>query len=190
MKKRFWSSEKLLSLSALLVSLLTLVVFIYQTNLIRKQQYMSVYPFLSLGNQYGGTLKYRYVLKNEGIGPALIEEVKITSPDGKIFRDLVDYVDDQTINADSIWYVHSNLTSGRLVPAGAEVALIQLVDKDLLVEMGIDDIEDLPPVNEWEESKALYDILNADDLHIEITYSSVYDESWTVKNGNIPVKNE
>ncbi len=34
--KPFWTGDKLLSIAAVFVSLLTLVVFIYQTNLIRK----------------------------------------------------------------------------------------------------------------------------------------------------------
>jgi len=41
-KQPFWNNEKLLGISALLVSTMSLIVFVYQTDLLRKQQYMSV----------------------------------------------------------------------------------------------------------------------------------------------------
>lgn len=190
MKPKFWTSEKLLSLTALLVSLSTLIVFVYQTNLIRQQQFMSVYPYMNLGNEYSGTLKYKYILSNEGIGPAFIESVKITSPDKEVFNDLVDYVDHLAISEDSIWYFHSNLNAGKLIPSNKKIPLIQLVNKEMLMELGLSDLEGLP-MNTIEGSKMLYQILNDDSLNIEIIYSSVYGERWILKNHtNTPVKLE
>ncbi|MEL7162471.1 MAG: hypothetical protein AAFN92_17065, partial [Bacteroidota bacterium] len=53
--------ENIVSISAICVSVLTLLVFIYQTNLIRQQQFLSVYPYLSLGSMGTGSLKYKYL---------------------------------------------------------------------------------------------------------------------------------
>lgn len=55
MKKRFWNTDKLMSFLAILLSVGTLLVFIYQTNLIRKQQYAAVYPYLEMGFHGRGT---------------------------------------------------------------------------------------------------------------------------------------
>ncbi len=63
MNFRKLDSDKILSLSAMFISICTLVVFLYQTNLIRKQQYMSVYPHLLLGNYGTWTPNYKFVLQ-------------------------------------------------------------------------------------------------------------------------------
>ena len=190
MKKKFWTSDKLLSLTALLVSLFTLIVFIYQTNLIRQQQFMSVYPYLNLSNEYGGTLNYSYVLSNEGIGPAIIETVKITSPKNEVFNDFVDYVNSEISTQDSIWYFHSNLKKGKLIPSNQKINLIQLVNKERLLAIGINQTDNLP-TNNINNSRRLYQILNNDSLKVEIIYTSVYGEKWSLKsNTNAPVKLE
>jgi hypothetical protein len=44
--KKFWSSEKFLSLLAFLLSIGTFSTFAYQTCLIQKQQYANVLPYL------------------------------------------------------------------------------------------------------------------------------------------------
>jgi len=185
MKAKFWTSEKLLSLTALLVSLITLIVFVYQTKLIRQQQYASVYPYLALGNEYSGTFKYKYILVNEGIGPAIIDEIKVYTNETEVYGDVIDYVDAAMMEEDSIWYVHSNLNVGKLVPAEKKIFLIQVVGADLLKELGIENVEDLP-TNTLNGAKALHQVLNNDSLTIEITYSSIYGETWVLRNGGNP----
>ena len=58
-KKIKWNSERILSLSAMSISFITLIIFIYQTNLMSKQNYLSILPYLQLstsndseGNKY------------------------------------------------------------------------------------------------------------------------------------------
>lgn len=175
MKHPFWSSEKILSLSALFISLLTLVVFIYQTDLIREQQYKSVYPHLGFANHYGGTLRYEYVITNEGIGPALVEEVIVKYGDAK-YEDIIDFVDDRMQEADSVTYFHANLRKGRLIPAGEKISLIKLASEQDLEGTGL-------PLNTHSGSAQLYQVLNSDSLQIEVRYRSIYDEYWIIRNG-------
>lgn len=181
MSSKFWTTEKIFSLSAMMVSLLTLVVFIYQTNLIRQQQYMSVFPYLNLSNKYSGSLQYQYVLQNNGIGPALIDSVKITAPNGKIYNDLVNYLDDVIPSEDSIWYLHSNIRKGRLIPVDEAIPLIQLVSPEVLVNLGVKDTTGLPK-NTISDAEELWHILNDDSLEIQIVYTSIYDEKWSLSN--------
>lgn len=183
MKQKFWNSEKLLSLSALLVSVCTLIVFVYQTNLIRKQQYMSVYPYLNLSNYASGGLNYKYVLSNDGIGPALIKSVKIVSPKGDVYNDIAVYVIKTIQQEDSIWFYHSNVKEGRLIPENQVIPIIQLIDNKTLDSLG-------QPRNTFEGSEKLYKVLHHDSLQIEITYESIYGESWTITNiSKSPTKN-
>ena len=44
--KKFWSSDKFLSLLTFLISIGTFSTFVYQTYLIQKQQYANVLPYL------------------------------------------------------------------------------------------------------------------------------------------------
>ena len=166
------NTGNLTSAVAIIVSLGTLLVFVYQTNLIRKQQYMSVYPYLDLGNYNSGTKSYRYVLKNNGIGPAILKSVRIQRGNGKAYQDLIDYVEAEGPNWDSAPYYHANLSLGRLIPANEEVSII----------------------GAWEDIdstglRALYQSLNYEDLLIEIEYESIYEERWKASNqSGIPEK--
>ena len=57
-KKKFWSSDKFLSLLAFLISIGTFFTFAYQTYLIQKQQYANTMPYLSIENYRDGTQAY------------------------------------------------------------------------------------------------------------------------------------
>ena len=43
-----WNAERLLSLSAMSMSFFTLLIFVYQTNLLRKQNYISILPYMDI----------------------------------------------------------------------------------------------------------------------------------------------
>ncbi len=175
MNPTFWTSEKLLSLSALLVSLLTLIVFMYQTDLIREQQYRSVYPHLNLANKASGSLDYQYVLINEGIGPAFIKSITVEKTNGDAFENLTDYLYNEISIEDSIWVYNSDLYPGKLVPAKEEVILFGLVDEETVKSFG-------RPPNTLEGANKLRSTLNSDSLSVEITYESIYGEQWSITN--------
>ena len=167
------NTDKILGLSAMLISICTLIVFLYQTNLIKKQQYMSVYPYLTLGNNGSFTSEYGYGLINNGIGPALISSVKVSGKDGKKYSDINPYVQEMILsNNDSLTcFYYSNLFKGMIIPAGGKVEIIQTVDESLIT------------------ADKLYEILNDTVLIIEIEYESIYGEVWEVSNkSKVPVK--
>lgn len=171
MAKKFWNTDKLLSTTAIFISLLTLIVFLYQTNLIRKQQYMSVLPYLELGNFGAGTDNYRFILENNGIGPAIITHVEVKNKEGRKYRDIIDYVQDHLTEEDSVNFYYSNIVPGRLLPEKERVEIIT--------------------INDGKESSSdrIYEILHREDLLIEIGFESVYGEQWIVDNRNrYPIK--
>lgn len=166
-------SEKILSLSAMFISLCTLIVFLYQTNLIREQQYMSVYPHLSLMNYGTNSSNYKYVLANDGIGPAILKSIEVKSRDGKTYNDINPYVEASIIQMrdSTVGFYHSNIHVGKLIPADSKIELIVAND------------------NKLSTSKKLHKILNADELEINIEYESIYGERWEItNNSDIPIK--
>ena len=165
MDNKFWTSEKILSFAAISISLLTLFVFLYQTNLIRKQQYMSVLPYLEMGNYGTNSNAYKYVLKNNGVGPAILKSVKVGIKNGKIYNDVVDYVRVNLTKKDTIQYYYSNLNLGKLIPEKETIDVIVVND------------------NKIKSSQRLYQIFNKDSLLIQIEYESIYGEKWVIENG-------
>ena len=80
MKIKFPKTERILSLSAMIVSILTLIIFIYQTNIINRQSKLSVKPRLSFGiTQTTGDsiVSFTQWVKNKGLGPAIVQKANI-----------------------------------------------------------------------------------------------------------------
>ncbi|MEM1220965.1 MAG: hypothetical protein AAGH79_18735 [Bacteroidota bacterium] len=73
------NADRIVGISAMLISLLTLIIFIYQTSLIRQQSRLSVTPRLILeadiNVESDDSLAYLTVfMENKGLGPAILEE--------------------------------------------------------------------------------------------------------------------
>lgn len=171
MKKRFWNTEKLMSFLAIILSVGTLAVFIYQTNLIKKQQYASVYPYLEMGFHGRGTEQMKFVLSNEGVGPAMIKSVQIRRKgvvyEGRFSGFLREMTEIE--KGDSIQYLYSDIVEGKMVAVGAHLDLI-----DCRNAYTSDRISEL--INEYE-------------MEIEIEYESIYGERWRIGGGNrVPKK--
>ena len=168
-------SDNLLSFSAIFISICTLMVFLYQTNLIRKQQFMSVYPHLTFQNFGTLTKNYSFVLKNDGIGPAIIESVQVKTKTNETFEDLLPFVVDRIIKMQdsTIGFYHTNIYPGQLIPAESKIDLILTSDHTIST------------------SKKLYNIINEDGMEVIISYKSIYDEQWSISSAsNEPIKKQ
>ena len=162
-----WSSDRWLSLLAIIASLGTLFTVVYQTDLIRKQQYASVLPYLELWNSSQSD-SYRLILVNNGIGPAFLEDVSIVYRDSVYRMDPANFLYSEILKTDTIRNVtYSNIQKGRLIPPGTRIELLSVV-------------------GHTENSDRLWSWFSGDDPdrkelpEIEITYSSVYGERWKV----------
>lgn len=165
-KKISWNPELITSICAIFISLLTLIVFIYQTNIIRKEQSLSVLPYLTLGNQGYGSPNYQLQLKNDGIGPAFIREVSILYEDETYEMDLPTFLYEHMPAMDTISNIlHSNIYSGQLIPAGRIIPILQVN-------------------NSQESAYALSTLLKPLDLELRIIYESVYEDSWILSSYN------
>ncbi|MEM6723534.1 MAG: hypothetical protein AAF598_05810 [Bacteroidota bacterium] len=167
------TNEMLVGISAMIISLTSLFVFIYQTNLIRKEQYMSVYPHLNLTNAFTGSLNYKYVLQNEGVGPAFITKLHIEHRNGETYPDLLTYLEEVLQPEDSVAFHYSDLYVGQLVQANETINLFGLSGKSYTDAYGL-------PTNTVASANKLRDALNSDSLTIRLSYKSIYDEEWSI----------
>ena len=81
MKQKFKlpKTDRLLGISAMIISLLTLIIFTYQTHIIDKKNKLSVKPSLHIDAHQEDiirltdtTITIKYTVTNKGLGPAII----------------------------------------------------------------------------------------------------------------------
>ncbi len=164
------SIDRLTSFTAIFVSLSTLIVFIYQTNLIRKQQYTSVMPHLYVGLSGTYTPNFKIFMENTGIGPAIIESMTVRYKGKEYQMDLPTFLYEHAEGMDSLDNVyHSNVPVGTFIPVGRTINMIQ-VD------------------NSQKDADALMKILTkleSSKFDFEIIYRSVYGERWRIDNNTV-----
>lgn len=167
-------TDKASTLFALVVSLGTLFIILYQTKLIgkqfelqRQQQYASVLPYLTIYNTSINS-KYTFEVENNGIGPAFIEEINIHYKD-TIYKnhDLRDFFNVVIRKEDSLFFKHndighSNLSKGMLIPANSKRSTISMGSY----------------YTKTEQNRMRYWLNN--QIKTEIIYSSVYGEKWRI----------
>ena len=158
--KKFWSTDTIVSISAILISLGTFISIIYQNRLIQKQQSASVLPYLEIWNSQDID-RYQLVLMNNGIGPAFIRDVRVIFEGEEYPGDPYKFFVTEVLQRDSIRNVsYSNLVNGRLIPAGETVDLLAVH-------------------NSSEHSKKLSSWFSSGEkARIEIEYESVYGDRW------------
>ncbi|MCX2719779.1 hypothetical protein [Lentiprolixibacter aurantiacus] len=164
-----WNSERILSMSAMSISFITLVIFIYQTNLMSKQNYLSILPYLQIStsnNTAEGT--FSVDISNHGVGPAIIESVK-SEMQGE-FLDLKEYHDyfwELLVSQDSILdslksVSTSTLNKGIAIPANTTYNIFKVNFTE----------EDRPKI------LRLIELLER--IPYEIRYKSIQNEHWVI----------
>ncbi|MFP2996714.1 hypothetical protein ABN763_12425 [Spongiivirga sp. MCCC 1A20706] len=168
MKKKFWNSDKIVAISAIAISLLTLFIFIKQTNIIEKQSHLSAMPYLMMEvsmNEFDS--QYRFDLVNYGVGPAIINKVIIIHNKKRIKIDLRDFLS-QLPGMDSITVLSSaSMHRGLAIPAGGS---------RLIYNVGGNP-------KDYSQFKLMLEALK-DNLDYEIYYQSIYDDHWSVSASN------
>jgi len=163
MDKTPWykKAEMLIGVSALLVSLVALVVGVYSAYLDRAFARASVWPKVEIHSIYSSTQKKLvYRVTNVGTGPALIKSAKVTYK-SKAVKDWDEL---------SILLGHENRAfssehiSSRVLPTLKTIDAIVTEDENFAE-----------------------DFRNAQqDISIDICYCSVFDQCWLTNNKNKP----
>jgi hypothetical protein len=113
-----WTADRIIALSAMLISTCALVVSVLQTRIMQAQQEKSVWPNLSCTVVYGWAQKdsigdFSLIVKNNGIGPALVKDIVFTI-DGKEYRneqasEILSDLADESILSNSETQIHQSV---------------------------------------------------------------------------------
>lgn len=172
-RKIIWTTDKIMSTSALFISVLSLVGLMYQSylareenKLIQMQQSASVLPYL---HQWYSEYEenYKLIIGNKGVGPAFIKNVEIQLDSSKTYDnsdDLFNEIFSTNEGFDTIPHNTSNLVSGFVLPANEHIQLVE-IEGDYNIE-------------------AFKDILNKSQILFKIVYEDVYGTQWLLSNLN------
>ncbi len=89
------STDRVIGLTAMLVGLLTLIIFIYQTNIMREQSRLEVKPRLSFrfsSEENDGEFQLSLKLINKGIGPAIIESAFVNETNSGAYESFEEFL--------------------------------------------------------------------------------------------------
>lgn len=171
-RKINWTADKIMSTSALFISVISLIALLYQSylareenKLIQQQQSASVLPHLSqwFSNTSEG---FKVIFGNKGVGPAFIKEVKLEMKDTTFYNTdhLVDHMLKRIYQTDSISIPASTSTfsDGYVLPANETIEIIV--------------------IKRSEHIKVFRKFLDNSDLEYTITYADVYGSEWSLSN--------
>jgi hypothetical protein len=101
----------------------SLFVILYQTHLMRQSQHASVMPYLMIGltSNSGGV---HVNLRNAGIGPALIDDVRIRHASGETATDPYTFFLEGDANRRKLPLTVDSAVAGRLLPAGEGIQMV------------------------------------------------------------------
>ena len=161
------TTDRVVSFSAMFVSILTLITFVYQTRLMKVQSQLSVMPHLGVLTNSGPDPAFLELeLINQGVGPAIIEE-RIIYHDGKPYEmELVEFMRQRGNILDSLGVVSfASTNAGSVIPAGESIILFKIEGDDRKVVMAAEYLQSL-------------------DLGFEIIYRSIYNKRWRIDAQN------
>lgn len=154
-KKRI-SNGVFIGLMAILINVITVCVYMYQTNLMQKQQHAAVWPYIEWHTTYNQIDGFKLTVSNNGIGPALIVDTTIKLND------------ELQPNLDSLF---SKLIGTRRFPH-----LSGSIQKKVLpANTSINLFETTHPL--WSEK--LYVAFQKNDFEMDICFESIYKDAWT-----------
>jgi hypothetical protein len=179
------NTDRVVSLTAMLIGVGSLFVILYQTHLARQSQRASVLPYLSIvltSNDAGVFL----AVGNVGIGPALIQDVRVRYRGKEIRNDPYEFFTGIYKERERLLSV-DKIQEGRLIPAGYNVQMLGVTrsnpvqaDQMLKDTLSLFQIAEVP--RSW---YADLGVAASDKAVIEITYSSVYGDRWRIRSDQI-----
>jgi hypothetical protein len=185
-----FTTDRIVSLSAMAVGVGSLFVIVYQTHLMRQAQSAAALPYLMIGVQANTEGTY-LTLRNTGLGPALIEEVRIRHQGRTFAEDPYDFFlrrrSDRNIPGLSV----DRIAVGRLIPTGERLLALGL-DGEERKQM----LADLLKLFELVEVPRSWLVNNGIPLDatkravIEITYASVYGDRWRITSDRLVPERE
>ena len=147
--------EFTLAATALLVSLTTLAVYLYQAKVMGEQQRVAVWPYVEWHSTNADG--FQILARNKGVGPALVSKVEMTLDGRPVSNNqaLISAVlgPDWSLKG----YLNASL-EGRVLSPGEEVLAFHIVDPA--------------------EGRAFHEKMRAHRFEMTVTYTNVYGDAW------------
>ena len=166
------STDRLLGISAMVISILTLVIFIYQTDIMRVQSKLSVKPRLDFTTNQGAVdsiLHLQEVIENKGLGPAIIDSIYFRYQGKAYALDPEKFILAEFPKLLEYGYFSQHATLGR------GTALTPEEERSIFIYRF--------PSQNWENILDYMEMEEEDDwpFSLEVIYTSIYeDELWKV----------
>ena len=124
--RKFWTTDKILSLAAIFISFITLYIFIRQTNIMERQSHLSVMPYLLIEtSENSGNQTYSVDLVNHGVGPAIIDQVVIRYKGREYRQQLMDFFRAELEGMDSVRAINvKTVLKGQAIRSGDGINLL------------------------------------------------------------------
>lgn len=166
-KKKLLSSDKIVGLTAMLISLITLIIFVRQTNIMDEQSRMSVMPYMLIElSDKSGQHRIELSLVNHGVGPAIIEKVNLQYRGRQYTSDFHTFFKEVSPAIDSLEFLnHSSIYKGLAIPSGGSINAFT-----------VGATEEEYQVFRREIAR----IRNDESFDMVIQYRSIYDDSWAI----------
>ena len=163
-------SEMIVALAAIVVSVMSLAVYIFQANIMMDQQHTAVWPHVEWSTTYVSddqNQEFYISVVNKGVGPALVKDTKLYL-DGKVYKngDYDDFMKDLMGEGrrDSLWILYS-VVDNRVMAPGDEVRIFH--------------------VKNWQGARI--PVVDYSRYKYELCYCSIYDDCWST-DGTISVQ--
>jgi hypothetical protein len=156
-KSPAWRAEWVIALSAVLVSLATMGVYIYQARIMQSQQLASVWPYIEWTTTFSHADGVYLSVINKGVGPARVNKTKLLL-DGKEITDVREMLRILTSGKSDSLSIFGSVVDDRVLASGEEVRLFHMTGKDI-------------------DINGLIKVFKRVDYFV--CYCSIYDECWT-----------
>lgn len=164
---KFWTPDRVVTIFAISISLFTLIVFARQTSIIEKQSRLSVMPYLNMETGYNPDKDFiTLTLNNYGVGPAIIEEMKIFYGGKTYEMDFEEFLQSDVLKNDSVAVLASaSIDKGLAIPAGAERLAIKFGGSG----------------DRYIKTTKFLRKMERNEFEYEIIYRSIYDDKWRIQ---------
>ncbi|WP_276369345.1 hypothetical protein [Chryseolinea sp. H1M3-3] len=154
-------TEFIVALAAIIVSILTLFVYIYQARIMQEQQHASVWPYIEWDMTISSKDGFYISVVNKGVGPAIIRSTTLKL-DGVSVESPLTYLEKTIGKLDSV-ALFSAMIDKRVIAAGETLELFHVYS----------DIRHLLPSDLYRRTS------------YEICYCSIYGDCWTSQGFNV-----
>jgi len=183
-----WDTDRIVSVSAMVVGVGSLAIILYQTKLMRESQHASVMPYLAIVLQSNNE-STNLGVRNTGIGPALLQDVRVRYKGKDFVGDPYEFFVQQRPELfKTIGLGTDKLTPGRLVPAGEWIQNLGATRDAATLAKAILELFVIAEVPKtWLEAAGV-SAPESERAVVFVTYKSVYGDQWYLRSDNfVPV---